>query len=596
MASGTGSRGLTRREALALAGMTAWAGSGSWKIGIAQITLSDGLARNQKKILEYIREAASQRCRVVVFPEGALSAASGPTSPEIDQCLSEIREAAAAGEIHVLVGGKSNAPGESRSRNWMVVVDAAGKQALWYDKLYDRPEARMPGVFSMDAWECSAIICADRWLRGIEELPIMNGARISFELSNNYDNEWVPELGWYWYVPRAIRNGAYVVLANTSGPGKHGHSAVIGPDGSMIAAAENREGLVTATIDPVRASRAEAIRRQKHPLLSSFWDEGRRVLKSGSGEVQPVKQYLSPEIEVRLAVAQMACSRKVEANVARMVAMIRKAAEGGADAIVFPELAVTGAREEDVLGAGAGALRDALTKIRETAQSAKICTVFGMPHHENGRTTNAAFAIGPDGGILTRYDQLAVDRQHLFQPGTGAASMWFRVKGVPGVVTIGHDGLWSEIAELASLAGGQLHFHIANDPSTGKQASLRRLQIWANLASWATFTTTVNAASPEGLKSPSAPADGGSAIWEDLRRREESNLAKVGQKAPGHERMSIYSPFSANCLVRAGSDEQILFAKERMNLSPEHRSARFNPRMEAWYSLGARLFAGPLGF
>ena len=39
--------------------------------------------------------------------------------------------------------------------------------------------------------------------------------------------------------------------------------------------------------------------------------------------------------------------------------------------------------------------------------------------------------------------------------------MWFRVKGVPAVVTIGRDGLWSEIAELAAVAGAQVHIHLA---------------------------------------------------------------------------------------------------------------------------------------
>src|SRR5262249_3886380 len=152
---------------------------------------------NTGKILDFIRRAAAERCRVVVFPEGSLTAEPEPYQPEIDRSLGEIRKAAATVSIYVLLGGKSHPPGQTRPRNWMVALDPSGKQVLWYDKLYDNPRARMPGVFSMDGHACTAIICADRWLRGIEDLPVLDGANFSFELSNNYESEWVPGLGWY---------------------------------------------------------------------------------------------------------------------------------------------------------------------------------------------------------------------------------------------------------------------------------------------------------------------------------------------------------------------------------------------------------------
>jgi hypothetical protein len=58
--------------------------------------------------------------------------------------------------------------------------------------------------------------------------------------------------------------------------------------------------------------------------------------------------------------------------------------------------------------------------------------------------------------------------------------------------------------------------------------------------------------------------------------------------------MAIYSPFSGNCLVRAGEGEQILTATERMNRKTDHRSIEKNPHMAAWYALGAKL-VGPSG-
>lgn len=565
--------------------------SGAVKVGIAQIGLEDRLSENLAKILLFIRKGADAGCRVVVFPEGVLSGASANEPAEMKEALAEIRKATASEGIYVVLGGKSSRPGRG-PQNWMVAVDPAGQEILRYEKLYDEPSARMPHVFSIGGSSCSAIICADRWLRGIEELPIMNGAELSFELSNNFESEWIPALGWYWYVPRAVRNGVYVLFANTGGPGRHGHSAVIGPDGAVIAAAaENAEELVTAIIDRAKASRAEASRRQQHPVLGTFWKEGLKVLARESDKREPLEQYTSPEVEIGLAVAQMACSSEVSENVVRMAAMIREAATRGSDVAVFPELAVTGAREEDVLRADERTLDKALGQIRRASRSAGIYTVFGMPHYAGARRTNAAFVIGPDGAVLTRYDQLVVDRSQLFTGGSDPSAMWFRVKGVPAVVSVGRDGLWNEIAEMTSLVGAQLHLHLSYDLSTGEDASLRRLQIWANLASYGTFTATVNAASPEGLPLPSASADGGSALWEDLQPRVESKLAMKGERREGYQSLAIYSPWSANCIVRSGKREQLLHSTQRVNRNNQHRSVRFNPAMAPWYALGARLFA-----
>lgn len=562
-----------------------------WKVGIAQISNEGRLSGNLAKILLFIRKGADQGCRVVVFPEGALSGASTGEAAEMERALADIRKTTASEGIYVVLGGQSSRPGR-RPQNWMMTLDPAGREILRYDKLYDEPTSGMPHVFSIDGSSSSAIICADRWLRGIEELPIMNGAEISFELSDNFESEWVPALAWYWYVPRALRNGVYVLFANTAGHGKHGHSAVIGPDGAVIAAASgNAEELVTAIIDPAKASRAEATRRQQHPLVGTFWREGLKILTRESDKTEPLEPYTSPEVEIKLAVAQMACSSNISENVEKMVAMIREAAAHGSDVAVFPELAVTGARDEDVLRADEDTLGKALGQIRDASRRAGIYAVFGMPHYAGAKRTNAAFVVGPNGAILTRYDQLAVDRPRLFAAASEAGAMWFRVKGVPAVVSVGGEGLWNEIAEMTSLAGAQLRFHISYDLTTGEQASLRRLQIWSNLASYGTFTATVNAASPQGLRLPSAPADGGSALWEDLQPRVESNLAVKGEKREGHESLAIYSPFSANCIVRAGKGEQLLHSTQRVNRNNQHRSVRFNPAMATWYALGARLFA-----
>jgi predicted amidohydrolase len=207
-----------------------------------------------------------------------------------------------------------------------------------------------------------------------------------------------------------------------------------------------------------------------------------------------------------------------------------------------------------------------------------------MPWLVNGDRKNSAFVIDPDGTLLTRYDQLAVDRPRLFKAGSTPQSMWFRIKGVPSVVSIGGDALWSEIAELAAVAGAQIHFHISYDRDVSEETTLRRTQIWANLASYRTLTLTVNAASPARLNHPSAAANGGSAIWGDVVVEREKTRTDI----------DLFSPFSADRLIKAGADDQIIYATERVARENPHiqllRSK--NPRMANWYALGARIMAG----
>src|SRR5262249_55520674 len=135
-----------------------------------------------------------------------------------------------------------------------------------------------------------------------------------------------------------------------------------------------------------------------------------------------------------------------------------------------------------------------------------IYVVFGMPWYECGKRHNGAFVVGPEGKLLTRYAQIVVDRPHLFAGGAQTKSLWFRVKGVAAVVTVGADALWSEIAELAAVRGAQVHVHLCYDRDTSAAGALRRRQLWVNLASYRTFSATVNAASPTCLARPSAPA------------------------------------------------------------------------------------------
>jgi predicted amidohydrolase len=199
-----------------------------------------------------------------------------------------------------------------------------------------------------------------------------------------------------------------------------------------------------------------------------------------------------------------------------------------------------------------------------------------MEHRVEVGRRNSAFVIGPDGSLLTRYDQLSATTP--FQPGEDPSAMWFRVKGVPAVVTVGGDALWTELAELAAVAGAQIHVHLDHDPANDQDAALRRLQVWSNLASFQTFSAMANVV--------------GSTIWDDVRDAEERRAEVYGLPRPNTGVAEVYSPFSANLVVRAGAASQLITATRRVSSKNRYhpdRTSNFNPQMDAWYRLGAAI-------
>lgn len=559
--------------ALAAHGVETSTASKRLSVGIVQMAVGATIEANRDRILSGIAQTAASGVRVAVFPEGALRGRGGDDQAVVEDAVAAIRQAAHESSVYVMFGGYTHLPRLNKAANWMLVVGPDGRDVFRYEKLYDNHRAAMPGVFLIDGIPCNTMICADRWLRGVEEIPIQQGAQISFELSCNFASEWVAPFQWYWYVPRALRNNVWVIFANTGNrvsgvpddPSKprelrHGHSAIIAPHGQIAAAApDDAETTVVAELDVSRATRAEAKARATNLVLGPFWRAGVKLHGGRAVEAPPLTPQKSAETDITIASAQ------VTGDVSDLEPMIGQARARHADVVVFPERAIA---------------ENALQQLQAAAREHHITVVVGMEHHGDGTRRNSAFVIGPDGTVITRYDQLSAASP--YEPGGDPAAMWFHVRGVPAVVTIGRDGLWTELAELAAVAGAQLHIHLDHDPADDPDASLRRLQVWSNLASFQTFTATVNVV--------------GSAIWDDLRDAEERRAEVRGLPRPNTGPVEVYSPFSANLVIRAGQTPQLITATRRVGPQNRYypsRTSNFNPQMDAWYRFGAAI-VGPL--
>src|SRR4051794_16348177 len=117
---------------------------------------------------------------------------------------------------------------------------------------------------------------------------------------------------------------------------------------------------------------------------------------------------------MKVAAAQMACSRHIEDNVATMIDLIRSAAEQKADVVAFPELALTGALDQDLATVKQSDVIAAVHRLKQAAMASRIYVVFGLPWSEGTKRFNSAIVLSPGGEQLTRYDQLVVDRPDLF--------------------------------------------------------------------------------------------------------------------------------------------------------------------------------------
>jgi hypothetical protein len=106
--------------------------------------------------------------------------------------------------------------------------------------------------------------------------------------------------------------------------------------------------------------------------------------------------------------------------------------------------------------------------------------------------------------------------------------------------------------------------------------------VGVNLATFHTFTAIANVV--------------GSAIWDDLRNSDERRAGIRDSFRPDGGAAEVYSPFSANLVVRAGEGPQLITATRRVSRLNSHHpgcTSDLNPQMDAWYRFGARLIAPP---
>jgi len=401
--------------ALAAAGAIAMqAHAAKIKVAVVQTVIEDTLEKNRTKFVRFIDEAKSSGCQLVIFPESGLHwpgiAVDEPTKAELDEAIAHIGERAKAAGLCVVFGTSYRAKEGGKYQNRGAVYGPDGDRLIFYQKNYDVPQR-----FYVHGFPCNLLICSDRWYLEHSELPCLTqGSQVIIDISGGHGgDDGRPDLQLIRYRPMAVRTGAYVIVSNpvhddTDFMGNSpwgGGSAIVRPDRSVQAhRTYEKDVMIVEELDTAQATTSEAERRRNHPLLKSFWDTGKRLLEGGQvPSVPDIEPYSSAVRDVKIAAAQMACSRDIADNTDRIIRCIGQAARDGAHIVVFPELAVTGPRRDDVRAASQRQVDDALGRICAEARARSIHVIVGMPCVIGGQRRNCAAVIGDDGSVKTRY-------------------------------------------------------------------------------------------------------------------------------------------------------------------------------------------------
>ncbi|MDR5867751.1 nitrilase-related carbon-nitrogen hydrolase [Halomonas koreensis] len=249
-------------------------------VAAAQINAGLGAVdANLERHLEVIDEAASHGVELLVFPELSLTGyglggqVMQVAMPVEDPRLARLAEA--CGAMQAVVGFVEEAsPGEYYNalailqdgeivavhRKLNLPTYGGLEEGKWFSHGSELTQAQVrPG------WSATQLICADLWNPALVHAALLPRPTVlcapinsaSGIVSEDFSNEqnWGLNVRFY-----AMTYGTPVIMANRYGPEGASHfwggSRILGPRGEVLAEAEDRETLITATLSRTAIARA----------------------------------------------------------------------------------------------------------------------------------------------------------------------------------------------------------------------------------------------------------------------------------------------------------------------------------------------------
>ena len=275
------------------------------RVSCVQLHWARSLDRNLERAQHYIRLAAGEGSRVVLFPEANLTGYYFPDvialdPSDVERALDMTCRAAAEAGLWVIAGTLTRT--RDRFLNLAHVISPSGVVVYEYAKVHmaGRDEkAHCRGgdklaLFEIDGVLSTLVICRDGRHPELYRIPAMAGAKILFHPSCSSDE--IEAVAWKRISGRAQQpagptTGIFHCVANTVGQSPDGRQASSGqsfirePSGLPLAEAGcYQEEMITAVLDLERADRGYALDSlQAPPFLRSRWEAMIADVKARAG-------------------------------------------------------------------------------------------------------------------------------------------------------------------------------------------------------------------------------------------------------------------------------------------------------------------------
>jgi len=264
------------------------------QVSCVQLPWARSVDENLKRALRYIRLAAGEGSRVVLFPEASLTGYYFPDVVELDprevkRALARTARAAAEAGIWAIVGTLKKT--RDRYLNLAHVISPEGAVVYEYAKVHmaGRDEQKYCrggdklALFEIDGIPSTLVICRDGRHPELYRIPAMAGAKVLFHPSCSSDE--IEAVVWKRTSGRAQQPAGpnskiFHCVANTVGQSPDGKQASSGqsfirePNGLPLAEAGcYREEMITAVLDLDRADRCYALDSLREPpFLRAHWE------------------------------------------------------------------------------------------------------------------------------------------------------------------------------------------------------------------------------------------------------------------------------------------------------------------------------------
>ncbi len=158
----------------------------------------------------------------------------------------------------------------------------------------------------------------------------------------------------------------------------------------------------------------------------------------------------------------------IPGNTAKVLASARAAlAQGSVDAVIFPELTLTGYPPEDLLLRPSLDLRIERALNEIIAAKLPVALIVGYPRSKNGQLFNMAGVIA-DGQLIAEYAKQQLPNYQVFDEkryfAAGDSAVVFNLKGVPTALSVCEDIWYPQPMAQAKAAGAQLMISLNASP------------------------------------------------------------------------------------------------------------------------------------